>query len=246
MNEKTESLESPPMTTPEQSKKVPPKGTPERRQYDRTAKQRSRSKAKQERLASQTPIASEYELPRSQKDQLAEHFRQIIARIAAELPHKLTFADECMIQMMADVVLAEERKWTRKVSSPNGMLYGSVFPDAAASDLIQHVHRFPNLLESVSFCDLYQTFLKLVHKLSRNDWFDQDFAKDIEAEINGTYSLPPEPQIPKAPEPALAIPEPPKLPTDQQVLAEGRARLLESLQGQLSPDARQYLYGGGR
>jgi hypothetical protein len=224
--------------------------TPEmRRDYNREKKRISRQKAKQERLASQIPVALDYELPQSQKDQLAENARQITATIAAELPDKLSFEDEIVVEMMSDVMVAHDRKWTKEVHSPSGVLYGNFFPDAAASEIIQHVHRYPRLLESPTFKDLYQRFLALVRKLSRSEWFDPEFTKDIEAELSGTYTLPPKPEIPIAPEPAPvpALPQPP-MPSDREILERGRIRLLEQIQAQvdnpqLSPEARNFLYG---
>ena len=218
--------------------------TPEqKREYQRLAKRRSREKAKQKQLASQIPVALDYEPPQSQKDELAEHSRQIAATIAAELPTSLSFQGECVIEMASTILFAHERGWTKQVSSPYGVLYGSFYPDAAGAELIEHFHRFPNLAESQTFKDLYQRFLTLIHRLSRNEWFDPNFAKDIEAEINGTYTLRPKLAIPQpTPEPAPAPPQP-RLPTDQEILEQGRIRLLEQLQPHLPPEARNYLNG---
>jgi hypothetical protein len=221
----------------------------ERAEYQKLAKRKSRQKAKQEHLASQIPVALDYELPQSQKDQLAENARRITATIAAELPDKLSFEDEIVIEMMSDVIHGHEWKFTKAVHSPSGVLYGNYHPDAAASEIIQHVHRFPNLLDSQSFKDLYQRFLTLVRKLSRNEWFDPSFAKEIESEIDGTYKLRPKVEIPTPPEPAPvpALPQPP-MPTDKEILERGRIRLWEQIQDQihnpmLSPEARNVLYG---
>ena len=172
-------------TTPEQQEA--------KRKYAREAKQRSRERQKQERLALQIPAAFEYQLPRTKLDQLSENSRQITATIAAEIT--LTTEDERMVSMMADVLLGYEKQWTQQVHSPHAVLYAGHFSDAAASEVIEHVHRFPASLESQTFADLYQKFLKTACKLSRNTtWFDLNFAREIESEINGTYALPPAPK----------------------------------------------------
>src|ERR1700728_617346 len=179
MDQHEPAVTAPEPTAPRKSlKQMSPQ---ERTEYQKLAKRKSRQKAKQERLASQIPAALDYELPQSQKDQLAENARQITVTIAAELPDKLSFEDEIVVEMMSDVMVAHERKWTKQVHSPSGFLYGNYHPDAAASEVIEHVHRFPNLLDSHTFSDLYQRFLTLVRKLSRNEWFDPNFAEEIEA-----------------------------------------------------------------
>jgi hypothetical protein len=121
-------------------------------------------------------------------------------------------------------------------------LYGRYLPDSAASELIHHVHIFPDLLASQSFADLYQKFLKIVRKLSRNTtWFDHKCAEEIESEINGTYTLPPAPDIPKAaPEPTP--PESP-IPSFTQIVAESQNRMIYRLREHLSPEAQKYLSG---
>ena len=222
-----------------QRRKIAEMTVEERREYNLQAKRKSREKEKLERQASQIPVASDYELPQLQKDQLGARSQERIATIAGELTHKLSAEDERMIHMMSDVLVAHERKWTKQVQS--GVLYGNFHPDGAASEIIQHIHRNPSLQQSQKFNESYEQFLKLVRKLSQNEWFDQHFALEIEAELNGTYVL----TISVQPEPApnSPAPEPRRFPTDQQVLAESRLRLLESL-GQLDPTARQYLYGG--
>jgi hypothetical protein len=227
------------MEQPEQTKKKLAEMTPEeRRAYNAQSKKKSRDKAKQERLAAMVPPYAEYQLPDTQRDQLAEHSRQMIETIAAELSQELTFEDQRMVEMMADVILSHERNWTKEVHSPYGLLYGRYFPDGV--DVIPHIHRFPNLLESPTLTALYRQFLKVVRKLSRNSWFDPQFAQEIQAEINGTYELPPTPNIPKVPTPAE--PQPGVL-SFAQILEEGRVRLLERLQDNLPPEAQRYLNG---
>jgi hypothetical protein len=225
-------------TTESPRKKLAEMSLAERREYNRFRKQISRDKEKQERLAAMVPAYADFRLPDTQREQLAEHSRQMIDQIATELS-QLTFEDQRMIEMMADVLLGHEKDWMHEVHSPYGLLYGRYFADGAASEIIEHIHRFPGLLASQSFVDLYQQFLKIVRKLSRNTtWFDPNFAKQIESELDGTYELPSAQQIPKAPEPTE--PEPPVLNFDE-IVEQGRVQLLDRLG--LSPEAQRYLNG---
>jgi len=249
MNEETKSPEqSLPMTIPEQSKKVPPKGTSERRQYDRTAKQRSRSKAKQ--LGPQTPTADEwrdqfpkqYPAQQTELDRYATEFAEsVLSELQVNSSHEI---DACLDQVSRSLH-GLKRGWLREVQTPAGELVsGAYFPDALGT-IVYDAHRY-DLEASPTFSGAYRELLKILDKK-----YGHEQTKDtraIKAELDGTYALPPEPEIPRAPEPPA--PEPPKLPTDAEVratiLARSRIELLESLQDQLSLDARQYLFGGVR
>jgi hypothetical protein len=231
-------------TTEPPRKKLAEMTPEERRAYNAQSKRKSRDKEKQERLAAMVPAYADFRLPDTQREQLTENARQMIDQIATELS-QLTFEDRRVIEMASDVLLSHEKAWAKEVHSPYGLLYGRYFVDGAASEIIEHIHRFPNLLESPTLTALYQKFLKTVRKLSRNSWFDPNFAKQIESEFDGTYELPGAPDIPKVPTPAEPQPGVLNFAAKQieSVSELSRARLLDRLKENLSPEQQHYLDG---
>jgi hypothetical protein len=194
MIEENKSLaQSPPQTAPKQTKKVPPRGTVKRREYDRLKKAASRERQRQERLCSSVPASSDYEVPEAQRHALDAHSQPILAQITRELAHPLECEDERIIIEMADALLAHERGWTQRVHSPDGMLYGGHFLDGTISHAINRVHRFPALLGSTTLSALYEDFLKLAEKLVDQPWFEKQFAEELELELAGRFEFPPEP-----------------------------------------------------
>src|SRR6267378_4187660 len=226
-----------------------PEMTPEqqeqKRQYDREAKQRSRAKEKAERLRSMVPLARNYKIPEEQQKKLSQHSRDITKAVQADLNlEKLPGTDEYIVGAVACVLFGLEHQFTQIVHDPCGMLVGGWFPDAAASEAIEHVHRFPSLLQSTTFADLYSKFLQAVVKWSKKNeqCSTPEFIQEVQAEIAGEYVLPQLLELPKA-EPK---PEAPPVPSDAETLKRGRIQLLNQLSVQdpnLSPDARRYLDG---
>jgi hypothetical protein len=228
----------------------PRERTPEQRKYDREAKQRSRAKEKAERLRSMVPLARNYKIPEEQQKKFSQYSRDITKAVQADLNlEKLLGTDEYIVDAVACVLLGLENNFTQTVSQPDGMLIGGWFPDAAASETIQHVHRFPRLLQSTVFADLYSKFIKSVAKwTTKNEHYsEREFVQDINREVAGTYVLRPLPE-PK-PEPKK-IPEVPSVPSDVEILKEGRIKLSHQLQTQfriqdptVPKDALKYLNG---
>src|SRR6266403_26740 len=137
-----------------------PEQQEQKRQYDREAKQRSRAKEKAERLRSMVPLARDYVMPEQQQSELSQYSQDITKAVQADLNlEKLSGTDEYIVDAVACVLFGLENNFTQIVYEPFGMLVGGWFPDAAASEAIEHVHRFPSLLQSTPFTDLYSKFL---------------------------------------------------------------------------------------
>jgi len=217
----------------------------EKRKYDREAKQRSRAKQKDERMRSMVPLARNYKIPEEQQKELSQHSHAVTKTVAADLGlEKLPGPDLYIVEAVACVLFGLENNFTQIVHAPFGMLVGGWFPDAAASEAIEHVHRFPSLLQSTTFADLYNKFLQAVVKWSKKNeqCSTPEFIQEVQAEIAGEYVLPQLLELPKA-EPK---PEAPPVPSDAETLKRGRIQLLNQLSVQdpnLSPDARRYLDG---
>ncbi len=213
----------------------------QRREYNRNAKRHQRAKEEAERMLRMIPNLRDYMMPEPQQKKLTEYSRGVEETIQAELG-ELSGQDTYIINGVADVAFGLENHVVQEVQNPSGILVGGHFCDAIASEAIEHVTRFPRLLQSIVFADLYTKFLNSVAKWTKKNeqYSDTEFVKDISREIAGSYVLPPLPE-PK-PEPNV-IQEPP-LPTVSQILYLGRIKLLDQLQSQLlPPEARRYLDG---
>src|SRR6267142_4784220 len=218
----------------------------EKRKYDREAKQRQRAKEKTERMLRIIPNARDYRMPEEQQNKLGQHTHIVTKTVAAELGvEKLSDPDQYITAGVASVVFGLENQVTQIVYQPNGMLVGGWFPDAAASEAIERVHRFPSLLQSTTFAALYNRFLQAVVKWSKKHehYSTPEFIQEVEAEIAGTYVLRPLPELRKQ--------EPNKIqassvPSEAEILEQGRIKLSNQLQPQfhihdpnVSPDARR-------
>ena len=66
-----------------------------------------------------------------------------------------------------------------------GMLVGGWFPDATASEAIKHVNRFPSLLRSSTFVDLYWKLLHAVVKWSKDNiqYTSPELIQEVEVEV---------------------------------------------------------------
>ncbi len=221
----------------------------QRREYNRESKKRQREKQRQEKEKLTIPNARDYVMPEPQEKELSQHSHAVAKIVAADLGlEKLSGPDGYIVDAVACVLFGLENNFTQIVYEPFGMLVGGWFPDAAASEAIEHVHRFPSLLQSTTFAALYNRFLQAVVKWSKKHehYSTPEFIQEVEAEIGGTYVLPPLPELQK-PEP---MPEASVIPSDAEMLEQGRIRLLNQLQPQfrvqdpnISPQARQYLDG---
>jgi hypothetical protein len=224
-----------------------PEQQEQKRQYDREAKQRSRAKVRAEHMRCMIPLARNYKIPEEQQKKLSQYSHAVAQTVAADLGlEKLPGTDEYIVDAVACVLCGLENNFTQIVHDPCGMLVGGWYPDAAASEAVEYVHRSPGLLRSQTFQDFYRNFLQAVLKWSRKheQYSTANFIQDLKAEIAGTYTLPP-PQPEPQPEPEK-IQEPPSVPSDGEILDQGRTRLLGQLSVQdpnVPPDARRYLDG---
>ena len=222
----------------------------QRREYNRESKKRQRDRQRQEKEKLTIPNARDYVMPEPQEKELCQHSHAVAKIVAADLGlEKLSGPDGYIVDAVACVLFGLENNFTQIVYQPNGMLVGGWFPDAAASEAIERVHRFPSLLQSTTFADLYRNFLHEVVKWSKKNeqCSTHEFIQEIQAEIAGEYVLPrlPEPK----PQPNK-IQEAPSVPSDAEMLEQGRIRLLNQLQTRfriqdpnVSPDARRFLDG---
>jgi hypothetical protein len=129
-------------------------------------------------------------MPESQKQELSQHCEAIMNTVAAELGvEKLSYQDEYIVDAVASVLFSLENNITQIVQNPSGMLVGGWFPDSAASQAIQHVHRFPHLLGSATFVDLNRKFLHAVAEWSKKNeqYSTPEFIQEIKAKIAGEY-----------------------------------------------------------
>src|SRR6267378_1647317 len=217
----------------------------QRREYNRESKKRQRERQNQEKEKLTIPNARDYVMPEPQQKELSQHSDAVAKIVAADLGlEKLSGPDGYIVDAVACVLFGLEHQFTQIVHDPCGMLVGGWFPDAAASEAIEHVHRFPSLLQSTTFADLYNKFLQAVVKWSKKNehYSTPEFIQEVQAEIAGEYVLPPLPELPK-PEPK---PEAPPVPSDAEILERGRMQLSNQLSVQdpnLSSDARRYLDG---
>jgi len=223
-----------------------PEQQEQKKKYDREAKQRQRDRQRQEREALAITNANDYVMPEAEQRKLTQHCDQVTKTIAADLGlANLPEPDQYIVAAVSSVVFGLENQITKIVYDPYGMLVSGWFPDAAASEAIEHVHRFPTLFSSRNFTELYNKFLHAVVRwATRNEQCaTPNFIQEANEEIAGTYVLSPLPEFPK-PEPT-SIPEAPSVPSDAQILEQGRLRLLNQLQGDpnIPHDARHYLDG---
>jgi hypothetical protein len=217
----------------------------QRREYNKKIKSQSRERQRQEQLTKQIPNFDDYQMPESQQRRLSDHTEAVLKSIRLETA--VTDRDEWIIDSVARVLFGLENDVKQKVNDPSGLLVGGSFPDAAWSIAIEHVHRFPAILKSTTFADLYQKFLGQVLKWNNQThaaYSAPELVEVLKAEIAGTYVLPtlapPEPQVPPAP-----IEPPANAPGDDEIRELGRVQLLSQLglDSNIPQDARRYLEG---
>jgi hypothetical protein len=175
------------------TRKTPPKGTPERREYDRDAKTRSRQKEKQEREEKEIVTAHEW----FDRFRASAKYREV--RNCANEQHR-TISEELGIDQKAwsnhpayyavDMTLlvsyGYEKDFVRRVVEPAGvMVSGTFFPDAAGV-IVADANRY-GLERSPTFSGIYRPLLALLNKkFGRND---DNHARAIREELAGTYKL---------------------------------------------------------
>jgi hypothetical protein len=202
--------------------------------YNNEKKRRQRDRENSERVVD----FDDYEMPDTHQKQLSDHTNSVVNQIQSET--EPTDRDRWIIDMVTRVLFGLENNMTKKVVDPSGMLIGGVFPDAAWVETIHHVHRFPGILKSTTFADLYQKFLADMLKWNRTHgaYTSPEFVGILEQEVAGTYSLPgvPEPHQPPLP---VAVPE--TTPSDREIRNQGAIQLLNL---GIPQDARRYLETG--
>jgi len=234
--------------TPEQQERV--------RKYNREAKKRERDRDRQEKEKSAIPNARDYTMPEVQQNALRKHAQDVAKTITADLGlQKLPRQDGYIVDGVACVLFGLETGITQKVYEPFGMLVGGYyFPDAIASETIEHIYRFPHLLQSATFADLYDRFLQAVVRWSKkaDDYATPEFVQDVKAELAGTYVLPRLPEIPKPePEPVHEL-KPEKLvgpsgtPSPEEQAEFHAQQLVGYSVRELDDAARQFLIHGRR
>jgi hypothetical protein len=211
------------------------------------------TKAEADRLSKITPKAHKYVMPEAQRKKLDANSHDLQKIIAAELAQeKPSEQDEYIVDAVADVSFGLENNFIQIVNDPEGMLVGgSWFPDAAGSEVVEYVHRFPALLKSATFADLYWKFLNAVakwSKVTKNQYYvSPECVRDIQRELDGTYKLP-EPK-PKTPLPDRE-PQPPQPSIDTsgvkpgEQLAGDYSQFIGSGDSEMAREARQYLNHG--
>jgi hypothetical protein len=151
-------------------------------------KQREQNRLRQQRHRDRkrgiVPDASDYEMPRTQSERLEAYSKVVTEQIRKELG-RLGKNDDYILRGIAHTVVCLENKWTQTVQNPEGVLTGGYFPDAIASEAIQHLHH-SHLAESPAFMELYKRFLLAV--VTFCDKADQryiaaEYASEIKAEI---------------------------------------------------------------
>ncbi len=229
------------------------------RAYNREQKQKSRAAQKAARYiptADEVFDAFPVEFPERTK-QLSEYAEQFSNKVVEELRRELGSAqkdplgnvvgydhsEEFVVDRVARCLLSLKKGWVQKVQEGE-LVSGLYFPESSGS-VVEAAHRY-GLKHSQTFSQLYFELLKTLDKRYQHEQTED--AAIIRAELAGEYVL--KLPMPK-PEPMpTKIPDVPSVPSDAEMLEQGRNRLLNQLQPQfrvqepnISPQARQYLDG---
>jgi hypothetical protein len=217
-----------------------------KREYDRKAKREQRSRERAKAVAAIVPKANKYILPEAQRMKLEKQLAQVMSAIQNELK-ELTPQDVFIIEQVSDVVVGIEQGFSQAVHEPEGILIGGHFPDAVASEAIEHTHRFPQVFESKAFSDLYRKFISAVAKWSKKNsqFVAPEFASDICRELDGSYKLPEKIKpAPPLPEPQAPQPSIEQMGTKlSEQLAGDYSQFIGSGHSDMAPEARKYLDG---
>jgi hypothetical protein len=217
------------------------------REYRRNAKKDQRARASEEREAKRIPDAEELlgrRLPETKQKPLDDCVKNFVETVRVELNYKPLVADLYVLEATANCLHGLENGILRKVyvGTTLAMHAGNHFPDAVASTTIEHVHRFPKLLESPTFKNLYDKFLRAVIAWDgkyQHRYSTPEFIAEVKAELAGTYTLPI--QISK-PEKAPVRPTP---ATIKQNDSAAEQRTLQQIRDRnLDPTALRYLVDG--
>jgi hypothetical protein len=150
-------------------------------------KQRKQNRERQQRFRDKrrgTLDESDYKMPDVQSERLRQYSDNALEQMRAELGGFVR-NDDYIIRGVACVVLALENKWTQAVLNPEGILAGNFFPDAIASEAIEHL-RNSRLLESPAFKELYKRFIQAVAVFCDTEderYVDPRYAAEVKAEL---------------------------------------------------------------
>jgi hypothetical protein len=168
---------------PEKVRKVPPKGTPEYREYTKQAKRRSREKEKQEREAAQIPTMDDYlDSFRSTADfiRMRTWIKQTSAKIEGELGRKIKIQTlEEAVGFTLEVAYGFEHGMTKKVLE-YGLMVGCLFPDAIGWTIVPAAHEH-GLEKSPTFKSIYRPLLTLLDEKYGNN--NDKHSRAIKAEL---------------------------------------------------------------
>lgn len=190
------------------------------------------------RLGKIIPSAYHFEMPEEQVKALREYVESISETIKAE-GSVLDPYDEFILRNLCRVLHGFDKEWIQKVTDPDGVLIGGCFPDAVASEVIQHFHREGQLTKSETFLELYKKFIHRVGQYYRHAPATDDYIRNIKAEIAGTYRLP-EPKPEKKPEPK------PEIKIEIQKGPQATSPQAQGVLWNVPLDASRYLNGGTR
>jgi hypothetical protein len=225
----------------EQKKKIKDMTSEERTEYNRLQKRESRERERQEQLAKRIPNSRDYEMPQSQQRELSENSRRIRDVINTEVAN---LGDAYIVDTVICVVFGFANNIIQKVVG--GILVGGYFPDAVAYEAVEHAHRFPDILNSLTFKKLYDELLERVVKWdnqTHHAYSTPEFISTANQELAGTYVLPTPPAL-EPHKPPAPIEPPASVPSDEKIRERGREQLLRQLDPSIPLEARQYLEGG--
>jgi hypothetical protein len=167
--------------------------TPEERAERKREQAAQRQQKFRDKKRNPIPDAWDYQQPEAQSEQLGKYSNEIARQISLELypvspekpwPLNLKDGDRFIVDGIATVTLAIENNWGQHVNNPCGILTGSFFPDALASEAIKHVLSDPLLLKSPTFVELYKRFIKTVAAFcDKEKWMTLEYVKEIKQEL---------------------------------------------------------------
>ena len=179
----------------EKVRKVPPKGTPEHREYNRNQKKKSREKEKQERELAEKLSAHEYcDVFFGSPDYLrmSKYRKETTRKISDELGTDLDAQATETVDYVLSASFGFEHKIMRQVMDPPGLMVGSLFPDVIGRHIVRGTHMY-SLERSATFSTIYRDLLRILdQKFGRQlsqDPIERQSALDVKAEIEGTYEL---------------------------------------------------------
>jgi hypothetical protein len=186
-------------------RKVPERGTPERKEYDRIKKAESRDRQKKKKkedfhAAVQRGIEERtFEQADEVVDNLNENQKEVLASFVSGIKQAIQNElggeeltsygknnEHYIIEAMAGSSFGIKHNLIQRMSHPHGVVVCAMwYPDAACSEVIEFVRTRPRLVGSQTFLDLYRQTLKEVLEFfsGKNKGFaDPPFIEEIRRE----------------------------------------------------------------